>query len=286
MGDTKTTSTKSMDEVNEPRISPKFDISSLPYSQSVYQLKETQAFYQKINRLPPFVLQKNNWETYRPVLLAPDERLDRPGSNSLDFRKPIILELVRRYYNREYEFFTLDLNGTRWIVKSESGGLKFLRGRYSNYQPSRRYHCWLGVDKQFSVDPVAYAAPKDLFRLEPLSDKIGRYCDHTGYSKRFNQDHLTAWILKKRRLIKEKKRGSFTPKGIPRDRYASLIVPEISRLQTPELKSNSGSSPKSGTKQEKMRLIGHTSGGSGAGIVAADTEESRVSPPSDTLHQI
>lgn len=190
---------------NEPRTSPKFDISTLPADHPPYQLAQARQFYDGDLEGPPFVLTEplakpranRESEMYRPVLLAPDKhwssRLER---NCLNFSKPIVLIMVRRAYDLGTSFWTLDFNRTRWIVKNFPGGSEFLHGTDYGPKPSGSYRCWLGVDKPLLECPVvAFNAPADLFSaVEPPPDPDFDW-PHTGFSHRFFSSCLTSLKL-------------------------------------------------------------------------------------------
>ena len=113
---------------------------SLPDTWTIYKLSDARSVFTK--RRPPFVQgkgQMNIDEARKRVALA-----DRQGRL---LENPRTAQFSAHSWDKNDFFWTLDLEGTRWIVKAYGGGP----------QGGVTYRKWLGVKEGFSEKPVAFS---------------------------------------------------------------------------------------------------------------------------------
>ncbi|MCJ1395234.1 hypothetical protein MMC18_008117 [Xylographa bjoerkii] len=114
--------------------------ATLPATWAVYKLADAKVAY--ATRRPPFVQrigQLKTGEARRQVALA-----DKQGRLQ---ETPRTAEFTAHAWDKDEFFWTLDLEGTRWIVKAYGGGP----------QGGVTYRKWLGVREGFSEKPVAFS---------------------------------------------------------------------------------------------------------------------------------
>ena len=112
----------------------------LPASWTIYKLADAKTTF--ATRRPPFVRRKGQLsigEARRRVALA-----DKQGRL---VENPRVAEFAAHSWDQDDFFWTLDLEGTRWIVKANGGGP----------QDEVTYRKWLGVREGFSEKPVAFS---------------------------------------------------------------------------------------------------------------------------------
>ncbi|MCJ1435740.1 hypothetical protein MMC27_005115 [Xylographa pallens] len=128
---------------------------SLPATWTIYKLSDARTAY--TTRRPPFVQGKgqlNIDKARRRVALA-----DRQGRL---LENPRTAEFLAHSWDKNDFFWTLDLEGTRWIVKAYGGGP----------QGGVTYRKWLGVRDGFSEKPVAFSIKQLENRQEILPSPV------------------------------------------------------------------------------------------------------------------
>ena len=91
------------------------DPTELPADHPVYKLDEAQAFYSDDDP-PPFLVNRSskNKDGRKPVVLASKTGHLQPDAP--------VSELVLHPWGTRDAFWTLDVDGTRWIIKTGGGG--------------------------------------------------------------------------------------------------------------------------------------------------------------------
>ncbi|MCJ1404552.1 hypothetical protein MMC11_007778 [Xylographa trunciseda] len=114
--------------------------ASLPATWAIYKLSDAKKAY--ATRRPPFVQQTGqlNIETARRQVILADKQGHLP-------EYPRTAEFRAHSWDKNDFFWTLDLEGSRWIVKAYGGGP----------QGGVTYRKWLGVKEGFSERPVAFS---------------------------------------------------------------------------------------------------------------------------------
>ena len=128
---------------------------TLPATWEIYKLSDASTAF--ATRRPPFVQQKgllNIEEARRTVALA-----NKQGHLT---EHPRIAEFGAHAWDKNDFFWTLDLEGTRWIVKAYGGGP----------QGGITYRKWLGVREGFSDKPVAFSMKQSEHRREALPPRF------------------------------------------------------------------------------------------------------------------
>ena len=120
-------------------------VTPLPINHPIYRLEEARKHHLN-RRRPPFVQEsrKTRPGAHRPVLLADANGNLKPGAAKAD--------LICHAWDRNDGFWTLDVQGKRWIVKAFGGGP----------QGGARYLNWLGPEKNknFGALPVAFSGKR------------------------------------------------------------------------------------------------------------------------------
>ncbi|KAF6237318.1 hypothetical protein HO173_004787 [Letharia columbiana] len=125
-------------ESDDPeRSDPAVNSDALPDDHPIHLLPEARAFYRS-GRTPPFVLNKRS-EVIKSVVIPTKNGL-RPKDE-----KAIKVKIVAKPWDKEFMFWTLDLNHTRYIVKPFNG----------QAQGGMRYLYWAGPGKDFEQKPLA-----------------------------------------------------------------------------------------------------------------------------------
>ena len=114
------------------------DATSLPLDHPVYMLEESRMVYESCR--PPFVQDKYKCPvgSRKPVILA-------TRNGHFPEAEPTTAEFVAREWSKTDVFWTLDLDGYRWIVKAFGSGSQ-----------GATYRKWLGHRNRFSETTVAF----------------------------------------------------------------------------------------------------------------------------------
>lgn len=125
-------------ESDDPeRSDPAVNSNALPEDHPIHFLPEAQRLYGS-GRAPPFVLNKRS-QVMKNVVIPTKNGL-RPKDE-----KAIKVKIVAKPWDKDFMFWTLDLNSTRYIVKPFNG----------QAQGGMRYLYWAGPGKEFEQKPLA-----------------------------------------------------------------------------------------------------------------------------------
>lgn len=158
---------------------PALDTTSLPADHSPKLLAEAKRTFQD-NR-PPFVASssKHTEGSTRPVFIA------KNGQRSV---LPIRTDLVARNWDRKLVYWTLDLNGERFIVQAFPNNGSVSGAKYV-------YCCWTGVGEEFEDVPLAFSCIKGEYNSVLGPRKESRAVAHDSTAKNDASTSATASSL-------------------------------------------------------------------------------------------